>query len=190
MLKFPPLKPHKPIGNVVVYSQKNCFNSIVYRMANKNDGKNVGLMEVLPTVVNNKQHSYSPNATSYPSLLIQKLSVGPKRQGLGSIFIKIAKKDSFKNFCNGNVHVVASDMFDMIHPPQVFYRKKGFQFNNRSKSTEFKVDEFIQGKIPENYLYGLGDTCMYIENNVDKDGKMVAALKKFKEKFPEIFEWL
>ena len=53
MLKFPPLKPHKPIGNVFVYSQKNSFGSIVYKMANK-DGKYVGLMETLPTIVNNK----------------------------------------------------------------------------------------------------------------------------------------
>ena len=65
MLKFPPLKPHKPIGNVFVYSQKNSFGSIVYKMANK-DGKYVGLMETFPTIVNNKQQSYSPNATSYP----------------------------------------------------------------------------------------------------------------------------
>lgn len=190
MLKFPPLKPHKPIGNVVIYSKKDGFGSIHYKMANKKDGKIVGFMQALPTVVNNKQHSYSPNATSYPSLLIQKLNVVPKRQGFGSIFMKIAKKDSFKNFCDGNIHVVASDMFDALHPPQVFYRKQGFKFNNRSRSTEFKVDEFIEGKIPEKYLYGLGDTCMYIENNVDKDRKMVSALKKFKENFPEIFEWL
>lgn len=189
MLKFPPLKFHKPTGNVFVYSKKNYFGSIVYRMANR-DGKYVGLMEAMPEILNNKQHPYSPNATSYPSLLIQKLSVGPKRQGFGSTFIKIAKKDSLKNFCNGNIHLVASDMFDGCHPPQVFYRKLGFQFNNRSGVTERKVDEFIAGKISERDLYGLGDTCMYLENNVDKDGKMVDAMKRFKKKFPEIFEWL
>ena len=188
MLKFPPLKPHKPIGNAFVYSQKNSFGSIVYKMANK-DGKYVGLMETLPTIVNNKQQSYSPNATSYPSLLIQKLSVGPKRQRFGSAFINIAKKDSFKHFCNGNIHLVASDMYDGLHPPQVFYRKLGFQFNKSSGFTERKVDEFIAGKIPESDLYGLGDTYMFFEHNVDKDGKMVESMKKFKEKFPEIFEW-
>ena len=48
MLKFPPLKPHKPIGNVYVYSRKNCFGSIEYRMCK--DGKYVGLMETLPEI--------------------------------------------------------------------------------------------------------------------------------------------
>ena len=62
--------------------------------------------------------------------------------------------------------------------------------NKSSGFTEQKVDEFIAGKIPESDLYGLGDTYMFFEHNVDKDGKMVESMKKFKEKFPEIFEWL
>lgn len=84
--------------------------------------------------------------------------------------------------------MVASDIFDAKHPPQVFYRKVGFEFGKHEIDTKKIVDDCIKNNKPVDKL--LGDSFMYIERDVDESGESVKSLKQAKEMFSDIFNWL
>lgn len=148
----------------------------------------LGRMETEPCVLRNRYHLYSPNSDKYSSLYIKRLNSFKRRVGVGSSLINAAKIESFKNFCNGNIHLVASDIFDAKHPPQVFYRKVGFEFGKHEIDTKKIVDDCIKNNKPVDKL--LGDSFMYIERDVDESGESVKSLKQAKEMFSDIFNWL
>lgn len=148
----------------------------------------LGRMETEPCVLRNRYHLYSPNSDKYSSLYIKRLNSFKRRVGVGSSLINAAKIESFKNFCNGNIHLVASDIFDAKPPPQVFYRKVGFEFGKHEIDTKKIVDDCIKNNKPVDKL--LGDSFMYIERDVDESGESVKSLKQAKEMFSDIFNWL
>ncbi|MEI3271358.1 MAG: hypothetical protein V8S20_08430 [Candidatus Gastranaerophilaceae bacterium] len=187
MLKFPPLKPHRYTERIIVKKQEKYSNKAVFLMYDKK-GCCLGRMETEPCVLRNRYHLYSPNSDKYSSLHIKRLNSFKRRVGVGSSLINAAKIESFKNFCNGNIHLVASDIFDAKRPPQVFYRKVGFEFGKHEIDTKKIVDDCIKNNKPVDKL--LGDSFMYIERDVDESGESVKSLKQAKEMFSDIFNWL
>lgn len=187
MLKFPPLIPHRFTERVVVKKKGKNPQDTVFRMYDRK-GNCLGKLEIRPEAVENKLHFYSPNSEKYNSLRIRKLISHKKRQGVGTSLINVAKIESFKKFCNGNIHVIASDVYDEKHPPQVFYKKVGFKFGKYEKETEKIVDDYIKGNKPISRT--LGDSFMYIEKNVDNSGKYVKCLQEARKMFPDIFHWI
>ena len=186
MLKFPPIKPHRYTERIIEKKQEKYSNKAVFLMYDKK-GCCLGRMETEPCVLRNRYHLYSPNSDKYSSLYIKRLNSFKRRVGVGSSLINAAKIESFKNFCNGNIHLVASDIFDAKHPPQVF-RKVGFEFGKHEIDTKKIVDDCIKNNKPVDKL--LGDSFMYIERDVDESGESVKSLKQAKEMFSDIFNWL
>lgn len=84
--------------------------------------------------------------------------------------------------------MVASDIFDAKRPPQVFYRKVGFEFGKHEIDTKKIVDDCIKNNKPVDKL--LGDSFMYIEKNVDNSGKLAKCLQEARKMFPDIFHWI
>lgn len=189
MLKFPPLKSHPLTRFIVIKSKSKNTGHYVYKMLDRN-GNIAGRMEAHPETLYNYNHIYSPNADVYDSFCIDRLFSYDRNKGAGRAFINIAKKESFKNFCIGNIHLIATNRYDIKHPSQIFYRKAGFKFGYRNNLTEKIIDDYIKGKTPEISGKIPLETPMYIETNVDSSGKLRQALFNFKIRFPEIFEWI
>lgn len=189
MLKFPPYKPQKLTQYIVsTHKLKNNPERTVYCMFDR-DGFELGRMETTPMVVNNRYREYSPNADEYRSLFINRLIVNRRNQGIGSAFINIAKKESVRKFCLGNLHVISSNLFDKKNPPHIFYRKMGFCFNKHSARTEKYIDECIQYNEP--YFPGIcpNDIPMYIEKCVKNQKQCLDKLYEFRKKFKDYWEW-
>lgn len=187
MLKFPPLKPHRFTEKIVVKKKGKYSQDTVFRIYD-NKGNCLGKMETEPQIVNNQLLLYSPHSKKYASLYIKKLNVHKRFKGVGTSLINVAKVESFKKFCNGNIHLIASDVYDEKRPPQVFYRKVGFEFGKHEIDTKKIVDDCIKNNKPVDKL--LGDSFMYIERDVDESGESVKSLKQAKEMFSDIFNWL
>lgn len=187
MLKFPPYPPKKLTQYLVtIYSPKNNPQRTVYRMFDR-DGSELGRMEATPMIVNNKYREYSPNADSYKSLYINRLIVNKRNQGIGRAFINIAKKESVRKLCSGNLHVISSNLFDKNNPPHIFYRKMGFCFNKYSQRTQKYIDDCI--KYNEPYMPGIcpNDIPMYIEKCVKNQTECLKKLYEFRIKFKDFW---
>lgn len=187
MLKFPPLKPHRYTERIIVKKQEKYSNKAVFLMYDKK-GCCLGRMETEPCVLRNRYHLYSPNSDKYSSLHIKRLNSFKRRVGVGTSLINVAKVESFKKFCNGNIHLIASDIYDEKRPPQVFYKKVGFKFGKYEKEVEKIVNEYIKDNKPISRT--LGDSFMYIEKNVDNSGKLAKCLQEARKMFPDIFHWI
>ncbi len=187
MLKFPPLKPHRFTEKIVVKKKGKYSQDTVFRIYD-NKGNCLGKMETEPQIVNNQLLLYSPHSKKYASLYIKKLNVHKRFKGVGTSLINVAKVESFKKFCNGNIHLIASDIYDEKRPPQVFYKKVGFKFGKYEKEVEKIVNEYIKDNKPISRT--LGDSFMYIEKNVDNSGKLAKCLQEARKMFPDIFHWI
>lgn len=189
MLTFAPLKPHKMTEYIVIKTKNKNSAAFWYRMFDTS-GQEVGKMKAYPETIFDTTRQFSPNADSYRSFYIDRLFSFFKDNGVGRAFINIAKKESLKEFCSGNVHVISTNRFDKDNPSHIFYRKSGFSFNKYSCCYKKYIDECIKnhtqiekGKCPP-------DIPMYIENSVINQDKNLELLYKIKVKFPEIFQWL
>ena len=156
-------------------------------MFDSKTGQIVGEMKAYPEDVYDKFRQFSPNKDSYRSFYIQRLFAYEKNKGIGKSFINIAKKESFRNFCFGNLHVISSARFAMDNPPHIFYRKMGFSFGRNYSCSEKYIDECIKnnkqvekGKCPL-------DIPMYIENNIDINEKTWDRYCNLKSKFSYLF---
>ena len=125
-LLFPKLKN---IPKLLIYKKDVISNQygIVsqYRMANTQTGEYAGEMYARK-VTENMFSQYYPSLTPYDTFKIEYLATEDSNQGYGSAFIKIAKKESFRNGCQGRVTLDASRVFTPKKPPHIFYRKQGF----------------------------------------------------------------
>lgn len=186
MLKFPPIKQPK-ISTYFVYKIKSKnTGAFIYKMFNR-QGNFVGEMTAYPETIHDLNRQFSPNADSYRSFYIKRLNVFDRHKGAGRAFINIARKESLRNFCLGNIHLISSARMDMENPPHIFYRKMGFLCSKYFKLIEKYLDECIQnhtriekGKCPL-------DIPMYIEKDVDLSGKKQAAFYEMKIKFHYLF---
>lgn len=184
MLKFPPLK-RPSLTNYLTYKTKfKNTGAFIYKMFD-NKGKIVGEMTAFPETIYDSSRQFSPHADSYRSFYIKKLMAFERNKGVGTAFINIAKKESLRNFCFGNIHVISSARYDQNNPPHIFYRKMGFQFNQYSKATEKYIDECLQNHRPVEKGKCIMDSPMYIAKNIDK--KTTLTFYNLRIKFPEIF---
>lgn len=185
MLKFPPLKQLK-ITDYITYHCKNKNNTHIYNMIDIKTGALVGKMKARPEIISDKSRRFSPNAEVYHSFFIDRLFAYTRGSGVGKAFIKIAKKESFRNLCLGNIHTIASSLFDKQNPPYIFFRKQGFNFNKYSTVTAKKIDDCIKHKTQINIC---GDFPMYIEADVDISGQSMKRAYELKLKFSDIFRF-
>lgn len=111
------------------------------------EGHIVGRMAAGKEFINNND-MYNPGKKDYYSLFIQRLYV-PKEyrgQGIGSAFLRIAAKESYRRGCNGNVHVIAGSFEQGAKPPQKIYRRAGF--NSQNKTHIEMIDKAIAENTP------------------------------------------
>lgn len=90
-------------------------------------GQIVGRMAANKEFINHND-IYNPDKIDYYSLYIQRLYVPKEHRGKGiaSAFLNIAKADSYRRGCNGNVHLIAESFEQGAKPPQKIYRRAGF----------------------------------------------------------------
>lgn len=188
MLKFPPLRKY-PITEYIVYKASSKIKKYHYTMFDRS-GNIVGKMQASPTIIRDSNRQYSPNADVYPSFFIDRLFSYNRNQGVGKAFINIAKKESLRSLCLGNLHVVASSYFDKTNPPYIFYRKLGFNCNKYNQETQKYLDNCIKKHIQVSPKKVAKDLPMYIEKDVDLTGEAVNKAYQTKIKFPELFEFI
>lgn len=188
MLKFSPIKYPK-ITEYLVYKTQTRNKRFIYKMFDK-FGNIVGRMEAYPTTIRDINRQYSPNADEYPSFFIDRLFSYKRNQGVGKAFISIAKKESIRNLCLGNIHLIASSYYDKTNPPYLFYRKLGFNCNKYSQETQKYLDNCIKRHRQVSPKKVAKDLPMYIEKDVDPTREAVNKAYQIKIKFPEILEFM
>ena len=186
MLRFSPIKQPKLSNYFALRIKSKNTGAFIYKMFDRK-GKLVGEMTAFPETIYDSNRQFSPNADSYRSFYIKNLIAIERNKGVGKAFINIAKKESIRNFCFGNLHVISSARFDKNNPPHIFYRKMGFKFNQYSKVTEKYIDECIKNHVQIENEKCFMDIPMYIEKDVDLSGKLLSTFYKLKIKFPYLF---
>lgn len=143
MIDFMKNRPLKKFPEYLCYRHPK---SNVYMLSNK-EGKLVGRMVAMPEYISDGT-LYNPNKAGYFSLYIKRLFIEKefRKKGAGRAFLNIAAKDSYNRSCQGNVHLVAQALESGGAPPQPFYRKFGFDSQNKSQMKA--VDEFIKNGTP------------------------------------------
>jgi hypothetical protein len=186
MIKFPPIKPPK-ITDKIVYLQKGKGRNIFYKMIDTKTGELIGEMKARPETIRDKYRRFSPNADEYDSFYIERLRAYKRNIGVGRTFINIAKKESIRHLCCGNIHLIAKNYLNPKDTPFVFYRKMGFSFGKHHQQTQKYIDECIkQNQKPEIKNCGM-EIPMYIEKYVINQKEMIDKFYNIKIKFPEIF---
>ncbi len=189
MLKFPPIRKPK-ITEYITYKTKSKNTGLyIYHMIDKG-GSIVGIMKAVPETLYDKYRHFSPDADIYRSFFIDRLFSYKRNSGVGKTFINIAKKESLRNFCFGNIHTIASSRFDPSRPPYIFFRKMGFNFSRFNSTLAKHIDECIKTNSKINSKTYGGDVPMYIAKNVDTNGKELEKYFKFKNNFSEVFNYL
>jgi hypothetical protein len=189
MIKFPPIKQHK-ITDKIVYYHKNKGQNILYKMIDTKTGKLLGEMKARPETIRDTYRRFSPNADIYDSFYIEKLQAYKRNSGIGKTFINIAKKESLRYLCCGNIHLIAKNFLNPKDTPFMFYRKMGFSFNKYNQQTQKYIDNCIKTKsIP--LLNKTGSQIpMYVEKCVINQKEAIEKMYNMKIKFPQFFNTL
>lgn len=116
-------RPLKKIPERIVFQKGN-----TYQMSFLN-GTILGRMKAEP--IYEHRDGFYPINRPYASFYIKRLKSFFSGLGIGKDFIKIARKESFREFCSGRVHLVAFNSENLKKPPQIFYRKTGFTTTNK-----------------------------------------------------------
>jgi hypothetical protein len=151
----------------------------------------VGRMKAGPEYIDNMSRPFSPNADTYKSFYIYNLKVLPEYQkhGAGTALINIAKKESVRELCSGNLHLISHNTRTPINMPHLFYRKNGFSCNKYHKSSQDYFDKCIEKGEP------ITKSCftkipMYIEKCVKNQDKNIEMWYNLKFKNPKLFDFL
>jgi len=184
------LKPPK-ITRFLAYKYKprKYFPASTYRLIDTHNGKIAGFMSAYPETINNDHYHFSPNATRYVSFFIHRLRILPeyRRQGAGTALINIAKKESYRNLCCGNVHLISHNTENPRETPHLFYRKQGFNCSKHQQQTQEFLDRWIkEGKRPEGFKCSYS-IPMHIEKCVENQDEMINYFYNLKVELPEIF---
>jgi len=123
ILQYPQNK--KPFPERLIYEHKNQGYSSWYTMFDRIDV--VGWMK--GSVMHISKSDFYPE-NNYDTFFIQRLKADTYYMNVGSDFIKFAKNLSIKNGCNGRVCLVSTNR---KRPPHIFYRKKGFDCQDKEK---------------------------------------------------------
>lgn len=152
---IPEIKQFPTFKDKFVYKyQHNGF--LNYKMFDKK-GILIGTMQALPMRVDYSGF-YPDMYTSYYSFYIRSLKAIKRYIGVGKSFIKIAKKESYRNNCDGKVHLVAANINDIKDKPDIFYRKCGFDSSDKYHIEE--IDKCIKENKPLKNLWR--HTLMYL----------------------------
>lgn len=174
------------------FKPRKNFPATIYRLIDTQNGKIAGFMSAYPETIEDNYRQFSPNANRYVSFFIQRLKILPeyRRQGAGTALINIAKRESIRNLCCGNVHLISHNVENPGEIPHLFYRKQGFKCNKYNKKTEEQLDKWIkEGKRPEDFKCSYS-MPMYIEKCVQNQDEMINFFYKLKVRFPNIFNLL
>jgi len=160
-----------------------------YRIIDSQTGKTAGQMKAYPEVVRDSYYTFSPNATEYRSFFIDRLFVEKeyRRMGIGTMLINIAKKESIRSLCSGNIHLISKNLASVCDVPHKFYRKLGFQCNKYSKTIQDYLDRCIkEDKQPDIKKTGIS-LPMFIEKCVIGQDKDIEKTYQLMIKFPGLF---
>ena len=156
---------------LLIYGFKQNQHNSGYKMVHTKTGNCVGEM-----IVHNQQfHYFRFETPGVDSLSIDYLKIFKRNQGFGTKFLNFAQSLSKKNGCNGNMHLISSDCYDKETPPHIFYRKYGFDSNDKKKLNE--IDKaIINGKKTQfNFDY----ICMFFPTK-SKIEEPLTLLKRIK----------
>lgn len=158
--QFCPIRLKRNLPDYFAYVGKEFGNIYSYNLTNKK-GQYLGKMRAY---INPETSAkvYRPQRNDYASFCIDYLYVKPKFRGerAGTALLDMAKHDSYKFGCNGNVHVIAGYLKNESTVPQVFYRKNGFITQNKK---DMKIiDKAISKKYQFPMRFYLG-TPMYFK---------------------------
>ena len=181
-------KPHK-LTNLLAYKRHGNGN-FVYKMADTKTGKQVGLMIARPEVVRDKYRRFSPNADVYSSFFINRLNSYVKNIGVGKAFINIAKKESVRTLCSGNVHLISKNTQNPKEAPHLFYKKLGFKCNKYNDKCNKYFDECIKENKPVDIKICGSEIPMYIEKCVVNQLEYTERMFWFKVRHPNWFDRL
>jgi len=187
MLRFPPYKPVK-ITNRLIYSKRVRNYSIFYKMFDSHTGETLGEMVALPEYIIDKYRRFSPNADEYKSFFIRRLSVIKRNAGVGTQFINVAKRESCRHLCSGNIHLIAGNPCNPADNPFKFYRKLGFLFNKYSEKIQKYVDECIKNNTPVDIKKTGWQAPMYIEKCVVNQNKNIENEYIQRVKYPYLYK--
>lgn len=181
-------KPHK-ITSLLAY-KKRSNGSFIYRMADTKTGKRVGTMIGRPEVIRDTYRRFSPNADVYSSFFIHRLYSYVKNIGVGKAFINIAKRESVRTLCSGNVHVISKNVLNPKEVPHLFYRKMGFSCNKYNESSNQYFDKCIKENKPVDIKKCGVEIPMFIEKCVVNQLEDTEKMFWFKIRFPRLFDRL
>lgn len=181
-------KPHRVTP--LLATKKRGNGKFIYKMADIRTGKLVGKMIAYPEIVRDKYRMFSPNADVYSSFFIHRLYSFVKNIGVGKAFINIAKRESIRTLCSGNVHLISRNPLNPKEVPHLFYRKLGFHCNKYYQVSEKYFDECIKENKPVDIGNCGIEIPMYIEKCVVNQLEQTEKMFWFKIRFPRLFDRL
>lgn len=119
----------------------------------------LGRMKGAKTLVRETEEYY-PNMDIYESFYIIRLDATPPRKGTGQKLINLAQRESWCSGCKGKVHL---DALNPDNPPFYFYRKMGFDSQDRHKIEI--IDNLMKNKLPVPDKYRKWCISMYLPKN-------------------------
>lgn len=146
-------QPLKKVPNELIYNYKN---KNIYTMYDLKTQKVVGTMFSKPLELNTSNF-YQDTKIPYNSYHICELEIFEKLKGFGKKFINFAKRQSFRENCEGRVTLVA---YNENKAPHIFYRKQGFTTNDEKVNST--LDEAIKNYESIKYLNSVE---MYLPTN-------------------------
>lgn len=181
----------RPLPDLLAYRVSSKNNDVfIYKMFNRHTGEIVGMMKAKPETICETHKLFFPENGVFHSFFIERLFAFKRNCGVGTALINIAKRESVRNFCSGNVHVISSGLYDPVNPPHIFYRKQGFNFNQYSKLTQEHVDECIKNGTQIDVGRFGGRVIMHIAKCLKNQEQDINRLYEFKIKFPDLFNYI
>jgi GNAT superfamily N-acetyltransferase len=184
-------RPQQKISRYLAYKFKYRHNEpySFYRLYDRETKKIVGMMKAGPEYIDNTCRPFSPNAESYKSFYIYRLQISPeaRKQGAGRALINIAKKESVRQFCSGNVHLISQNPINPAETPHLFYRKQGFLCSQYHKSSQDYFDKCIKEGKPVDIKVCGTKIPMYIEKCVVNQGANLDMWHNIARHFPKLF---
>ena len=159
-------------------------NKDVYRLIETKTGKVIGKMSAFITKSDALEMDFYKIGPDKDIFYINSLEVSPwkRNQGWGEYFMDFAKRESFRQGCEGRTFLVA---YNYERPPQVFYKKQGFVAVDERIDKE--LDRCVEmGSCP----YRCETTDMYLPLDEARKYKVPSLVPKQKRGFLQVIREL